>query len=148
MSNQNQLVNLENILRQDLINKGVISVILIDMAGNIVANLDDASRQADIYSLSCLAAGSYGVVKTMANLIGEGDFCLLFHKGKNVSIHFKTITSEYLLINIFNKELSLGFLRLKVTEAVKKIRQIPHLFIAEESHDILVGPPSKRLAVL
>jgi hypothetical protein len=57
----------------------------------------------------------------MANIIGEDDFSLLFHKGKDLNIHFKTLSNEFLLISIFANVLSLGFLRLIVAEAAEKI---------------------------
>lgn len=127
MLNQKQLNQLNNILRQNLIDIGVSCALLIDMAGNIVASLDDGKTRPDTYSLACLAAGNFGAVKAMADIIGEGDFSLLFNKGMNVNIHYKVIASEYLLINIFNKDLSLGFLRLKVTEVVKKMKDVLHI---------------------
>jgi len=40
----------------------------------------------------------------------------LFHKGQNLNIHFKRILSEFILISIFDKSISLGFLRLKTDE--------------------------------
>lgn len=137
MLNQKQLRQLNNILRQNLIAKGVSCALLIDMAGNIVASLDDGKTRPDIYSLACLAAGNFGAVKAMADIIGEGDFSLLFNKGKNVNVHYKVIASEYLLINIFNKDLSLGFLRLKVTEVVKKMKNVLHIPFEEEIPNIV-----------
>jgi predicted regulator of Ras-like GTPase activity (Roadblock/LC7/MglB family) len=104
-----------------MIDKGVGCVLLIDMAGNIIANLDDGKKEPDIYSLAALAAGNYGAVEAMANIIGEDDFSLLFHKGKDLNIHFKTLSNEFLLISIFANVLSLGFLRLIVAEAAEKI---------------------------
>ncbi len=124
MFSQKQLDRIENVLEAWLIDKGVGCVLLIDMAGNIIANLEDGKKKSDIYSLAALAAGNYGAVKAMANIIGEDDFSLLFHKGKDVNIHFKTISNEFLLISIFANILSLGFLRLIIAEAVEKIRLI------------------------
>ena len=132
MLSQKQLYNLKNVLRQNLIHKGVSCTLLIDMAGNILASLDDGRINSDDHSLACLAAGNFGAVKAMANIIGEGDFSHLFNKGKNLNIHYKTIASEYLLINIFDKDISLGFLRLKVTEVVEKIKNILPIPFEEE----------------
>jgi predicted regulator of Ras-like GTPase activity (Roadblock/LC7/MglB family) len=137
MLNQRQLDRLNYILRQNLIDKGVSCSLLIDMAGNIVASLDDGRTHPDTYSLACLAAGNFGAVKAMANIIGEGDFSLLFNKGKNVNIHYKIIASEYLLINIFDKDLSLGFLRLRVTDAVKKMKVVLRIPFDEEIRSIV-----------
>jgi len=121
---QKQLDNIEDLLQKDLIDIGVRCVFLIDMAGNIIANRDNGKVKHDVYSLAALAAGNFGAVSAMAKIIGEGEFSLLFHKGKKENIHFNKIMTEFLLITIFSNEISLGFLRLKVTETVEKIKQI------------------------
>ena len=115
---------MEEVLQQDLVEVGVRCVFLIDMAGNIIANQDNGESQHDVYSLAALAAGNFGAVSAMAKIIGEGEFSLLFHKGKKENIHFNKITDEFLMITIFSNDISLGFLRLKVNEAVERIKTI------------------------
>ena len=119
-----QFESIETILSEELIELGVRCVLLIDLAGNIIVNLDDGDLEHDIYSLAALAAGNFGAVSAMAKIVGEEDFSLLFHKGESESIHFSKIDDELLLVTIFGKDVSLGFLRLKVTEATKKIKEI------------------------
>jgi predicted regulator of Ras-like GTPase activity (Roadblock/LC7/MglB family) len=119
-----QFESIEEILSEELIELGVRCVLLIDLAGNIIVNLDDGDLEHDIYSLAALAAGNFGAVSAMAKIVGEEDFSLLFHKGESESIHFSKIDDELLLVTIFGKDVSLGFLRLKVTEATKKIKEI------------------------
>jgi len=119
-----QFESIEGILSEELIELGVRCVLLIDLAGNIIVNLDDGDLEHDIYSLAALAAGNFGAVSAMAKIVGEEDFSLLFHKGESESIHFSKIDDELLLVTIFRKDVSLGFLRLKVTEATKKIKEI------------------------
>ena len=121
---QKQLDRIEDILKADLIDNGVRCVFLIDMAGNIVTNLDNGEKQHDIYSLAALAAGNFGAVSAMAKIIGENEFSLLFHEGKKENIHFNKISSEFLLITIFGNDISLGFLRLKVSESVDQLKGI------------------------
>jgi predicted regulator of Ras-like GTPase activity (Roadblock/LC7/MglB family) len=116
-----QLDNIENVLQKDLIDVGASCVFLIDMAGNIIANRDNGANQHDVYSLAALAAGNFGAVSAMAKIIGEGEFSLLFHKGKKENIHFSKILSDFLMITIFSNDISLGFLRLKVNDVVDKI---------------------------
>ena len=116
-----QISKIEAVLAEDLLDVGVHSVTLIDMAGNIISTMDDGENKRDLYSLAALAAGNFGAVSTMAGLIGEEEFSLLFHKGKKENIHFSKVTDEFLLITIFGKEVSLGFLRLKVAEATEKL---------------------------
>lgn len=119
-----QFDQIEGILEDELIELGVQCVLLIDLAGNIIVNLDDGQVDHDIYSLAALAAGNFGAVSAMAKIVGEEDFSLLFHKGEKESIHFSKVVDDLLLVTIFGKDVSLGFLRLKVTEAINKIRNL------------------------
>jgi predicted regulator of Ras-like GTPase activity (Roadblock/LC7/MglB family) len=121
---QKQFDAIEDILKKELIDVGVQCVFLIDMAGNIIADLHEGEMIHDIYSLAALAAGNFGAVSAMAKIIGEDEFSLLFHKGKKENIHFSKVSQDFLLITIFGNLISLGFLRLKVTEVIDKIKHI------------------------
>lgn len=141
--NPYQIDKIDNILRSDLIDSGVSCSILIDSAGNIITSLEDGCRQIDKDSIACLAAGNYGAVKAMANLMGAEDFALLFHMGKKMSIHLKNLSSEFLLINIFNRDLSLGLLRLKVLEVLLKMEKIlplSNLNITNKAANMHISP--------
>ena len=118
---QKQLDGIDQVLQEELMELGIKSVILIDMAGNVIANLDNGNVDHDIYSLAALAAGNFGAVAAMAKIDGEQEFSLLFHKGKKENIHFSKVLTEFLLITLFGNDVSLGFLRLKIDEAVGKI---------------------------
>ncbi len=121
---QEELDAMNAILKDTLFEDGVHCVCLIDMAGNIVVSLEREENTRDIHALAALSAGNFGAVNSMAKIIGEQEFSLLFHKGDNVSIHFSKVLEDFLLITIFGQEISLGFLRLKVAEATDKIREI------------------------
>ena len=121
---QEQLEEIETVLEQDLVKSGVHSVLLIDLAGNIIAKADNGHCDHDVYSLAALASANFAAVDTMAKIVGEEEFSLLFHKGENENIHFSKVHDEFLLITIFGKEVSLGLLRLKVAEAIEKIKKV------------------------
>ena len=119
-----ELTGIEEVLGKNLIELGVHCVVLIDMAGNIIAELDNGEMKPDVYSLAALAAGNFGAVSAMAKIVGEDEFSLLFHKGNKECLHFSKIMTDLLLITIFGHDLSLGFLRLKVAETTKMIEKI------------------------
>jgi predicted regulator of Ras-like GTPase activity (Roadblock/LC7/MglB family) len=121
---EKQFELIERILDETLINLGVHIVVLIDLAGNIIVNLDDGKTKHDVYSLAALAAGNYGAVSAMAEIVGEKEFSLLFHKGEKESIHFSRVGENLLLVIVFGEDISLGFLRLKVTETTIKIQDL------------------------
>ena len=119
-----QLEAIESGLQEELIDSGVHSVMVIDMAGNIISQLDNGNCDHDLYSLAALASANFAAVDTMAKIVGEEEFSLLFHKGESENIHFSKVNAEFLLITIFGKDVTLGILRLKVAEAIQKINAI------------------------
>jgi predicted regulator of Ras-like GTPase activity (Roadblock/LC7/MglB family) len=121
---QEQLEKIDEVLGDQLINIGVDCVIIIDMAGNIITAKDNGTSKYDVYSFAALAAGNFATVDAMAKLVGEQEFSLLFHKGTDCNIHFSKIDEELLLITMFGKHISLGFLRLNVVQAIEQIRKI------------------------
>lgn len=121
---QEQLEKMDMILTDKLIKLGVDCVIVIDMAGNIITAKDNGESKYDVYSFAALAAGNFATVDAMAKLVGEEEFSLLFHKGQESSIHFSKIDDELLLIAMFGQDISLGFLRLNVVDAIEKIKKL------------------------
>jgi len=121
---QEQLDKTEDILEKNLIENGVKSAIVLDMAGHIIASCKSKDCTHDIYSLAALAAGNFGAVSAMAQIVGEEEFSLLFHKGADENLHFSKISEELLLITTFGNEVSLGFLRMKISESLNVIRSI------------------------
>ncbi len=119
---QDQLEKTEAILETDLAASGVTVALLVDMAGHIIAKSCGKERRNGVYSLAALAAGNFGAVNAMAKIVGEDEFSLLFHKGREENLHFSKVSDELLLIAIFGNGVSLGFLRLKIAEAIEKIR--------------------------
>lgn len=120
-----QLESIEATLRDNLIAIGAQTSILIDTAGNIIANVNGSGRDtADVYSLAALAAANFGAMNTMAKIVGEQEFSLLFHKGKKENIHLTKVNEDCLLINIFDNQVSLGFLRLKVTKVIEDLNTV------------------------
>lgn len=121
---QEQLDKIEHVLQKDLVEIGVNSVLLIDLAGNIIAHRDNGHCDHDIYSLAALASANFAAVDTMAKIVGEQEFSLLFHKGESENIHFSKVQQDFLLVTIFGKKVTLGLLRLKVAEVIDKINGI------------------------
>jgi hypothetical protein len=103
-----------DLLSYDLIDNGVWSALLTDLAGNVLVDAQGNGHQFDKQSLASLAAGNFIAVSTLLNCFEDTELTLLFHKGKNLSIHFKKILDDFLVISIFDKNISLGFLRLKI----------------------------------
>jgi predicted regulator of Ras-like GTPase activity (Roadblock/LC7/MglB family) len=109
-----QLDFLYETLDYQLIQNGITSVVLIDLAGNILTDLSDQEHDFDLYSLASLTAGNFGVVTALLVQIGEPELTLLFNQGQMLNIYFRKLWADYILIAVFDKSISLGFLRLKM----------------------------------
>lgn len=124
MFNQKQLKAIDKVIQDNLITAGLDNVIFIDMAGNTIAHHDNGKSQLDAIGFAALAAGNFAAVEAMAQMAGESEFSLLFHRGEKSSIHLSKVNDQTLLISMFNKEISLGLVRLKVGEAIDSINEI------------------------
>lgn len=124
ITSEKQLQEIEQALSSGLIDNGVSCALVIDTAGNTVAERSDGRNRYDTYAFAALAAGNFATVDSMAKLVGEQEFAQLFHKGENVSIFFSRINEDLLLISIFGSEVTLGFLRLKIAELRQQINAI------------------------
>ena len=111
-------------LENNLISAGIHSVLIVDSAGNIIASCGKHMQSIDSISLAALTAANCAATSQIARIIGEEDFGLIFHKGKKDSIHFAKIGQDYILISIFNDNVSLGVVRLKVTEVSQHLHEL------------------------
>ncbi len=139
---QQQLIDIESALQQELIANGVLCALLVDTAGNTVAEQNDGKSQYDTYAFAALAAGNYATVDSMAKLVGETDFAQLYHKGEKVSIHFSKMSEELLAHYDIRQRSCSWLLRLQVGELREKLRKIcdspPTRFM---SNSVIVAVP-------
>lgn len=120
---KNQLDRIEKILQQDFIDPGVQCAFLVDLSGNNISHRMVSNFDGLINLLPAVVASNFAAVSAMARIIGDKDFGLIFHKGEHKSIHFRKVMSDLLIVSIFGNDFSLGLLRLKMNEAIKKIRK-------------------------
>jgi len=109
-----QLDFLSETLNRELIQNGITTVVLIDLAGNILTDLSSGEHDFDLYSLASLTAGNFGAVTALLNHIEEPELTLMFNQGKMLNIYFRKILTDYILIVVFDKSISLGYVRLKI----------------------------------
>ena len=67
-------------------------VLLIHRSGQLISHLGDIpggeTPEIDILALSALTAANFGATAEIARLLGEQEFTLLFHKGRNENVLF------------------------------------------------------------
>jgi predicted regulator of Ras-like GTPase activity (Roadblock/LC7/MglB family) len=113
-----QLDKIYDTLKSTLIDIGVETAMLLDTAGNVITTVDDGVDRHDIYSLAALAAANFSAMRSMVKIAGEEEFSLLFHKGQKENIYLSSVSDDFLLFVIFNNDMTLGLLRLKVAKVI------------------------------
>lgn len=114
--------DLRGILARIQVESRAKSVLLIDANGQLVVEWGD-TEGLDLTSFCTLAASNLAATASMARLVGEQDFTLLFHQGVKDSIHISLI-GQVILAVIFGHEASLGMVRLRVRKAAGEIEAV------------------------
>jgi predicted regulator of Ras-like GTPase activity (Roadblock/LC7/MglB family) len=117
------LDKIRDCLESMLKNASAESVLCVDRSGRLIWGCGNRSEE-ELVPLAALTAANFGATEAIANIIGEKDFTLLFHKGKEENIHFSAIGKDFILITIFNNKTSLGLIRLEVERATQELLQV------------------------
>ncbi len=120
---RNEIGKLEEIISEELLDSGAELVVIADVSGNMILRCGSLEMN-DIFSLAALSAANFAATAEIAKLIGEEDFTLMFHKGGKRNIHFSRLGKDYLIITLFNDNVSLGLIRLKLVGAIQQMSAV------------------------
>lgn len=124
MFSKSQLDAIDDILDTRLMGAGIECVILMNQAGNTIAERNSGNCDINVTAFAALAAGNFAAVDAMAKMVGESEFALLFHKGEKVNVYFSKVNQNIFLITMFNAQITLGLIRLKVDEVIGQLSRI------------------------
>lgn len=99
------------------------AVVLLDTNGQLLAKAGDTA-DLDITAFASLAASNIAATASMAQLVGEDDFTILFHQGVKDSIHISLVGQRVILAVIFGLEASLGMVRLRTRRAAAELEAV------------------------
>ncbi len=103
-------------------------VLLIHRSGQLISHIGDMpggeTPPIDILSLSALTAANFGATAEIARLLGEREFTLLFHKGKNENVYFSAIGEHVIMVTLFDDRTSLGLIRLQMHKITDELSNI------------------------
>lgn len=117
------------------------SVLLIDRSGQLIAQYGN-TMDMDILSLSALTAANFGATAEIAKILGEEEFTLLFHKGKNENVYFTAIGEHVIMVTLFDDKTSLGLIRLRINQIVNELSSVL-VSIFEEKKEIPISEPQR-----
>ena len=108
------------------------AVLLIDSEGHLVTKKGITSS-FDSDSLAALVAGSFASTRELARILGETEFSVIFHQGKNENIQISMVAERALLVIIFDDRTTVGMVRIYCQELSQQLGGL--LVAAAEKHE-------------
>lgn len=85
-------------------------VLLIDVDGHLVTK-QGFTKNLNTDSIAALVAGAFASTKELAKQLGEPEFSVMFHQGKNENMHISSIQGRALIVIIFDDRTTIGMIR-------------------------------------
>ncbi len=98
-------------------------IFLVDKNGQQIAASGEL-ESIDTTALASLAAGNVAATDSLARLIGEKEFSILFHEGERDNLHISVVGGRVILVVIFDERSSLGLVRLRVKKGSNELATI------------------------
>ena len=98
-------------------------VLLIDKEGHLVCK-KGFTKSFNTDTIAALVAGSFAATREVAKQLGETEFSVLFHQGKNENIHIGLVAERALVVVIFDDRTTLGMVRLYAEELTEKLGEL------------------------
>jgi len=99
------LAKMQKELRADL-------VLLISRSGEPIV-ISGPAKNIDCTSLSSLAAANLAATDGLANIVGEREFSVLIHQGRQRSLYISDLLKRFSLVLVFDATASSGLVRYK-----------------------------------
>jgi predicted regulator of Ras-like GTPase activity (Roadblock/LC7/MglB family) len=113
---QSILIKMQRELKSEL-------VLLINRSGQpIVAS--GATENFDCTALSSLAAASLAATDGLANIVGEREFSMMVHQGRQRSLFISDLMKKFSLVLVFDATTSAGLVRYKCKHTILLLEDV------------------------
>ena len=117
---EQDITEIDKILSDFLERAQAKCALLVDKEGHMVTK-KGFTKSFNTDSIAALVAGSFAATKQMAQLLGEAEFSVIFHQGKNENIHIGLVAERALVVVIFDDRTTLGMVRLYADELTRRL---------------------------
>ena len=120
---KDELDQINSILKEFINRSDATCSLLIDKDGYMVTKAGSL-EDIDMQGVATLVAGSFATARTMARLLGESEFCILFHEGKSGNIQINLVGDRCFLVSAFDERTTVGMVRLYAKDAAEKLEKV------------------------
>jgi predicted regulator of Ras-like GTPase activity (Roadblock/LC7/MglB family) len=144
---ESEYVRLQAVLAQTQRDLRADLVMLIDRSGQQIA-YEGPADGLDLTALTSLSAANLAATDGLARLLGEPDFSVLYHQGRDRSIQISDVARRFSLVVVFDDNVSLGMVRLKVKRATACLEQILYEFMRKQEGSVTITKTTEGSASL
>jgi predicted regulator of Ras-like GTPase activity (Roadblock/LC7/MglB family) len=98
-------------------------VMLVSQSGQPIVILE-SEEKFDYTSLASLAAANLAATDSLASLVGEGEFSVVVHQGKNRSLFISDLLRKFSLVLVFSADTTLGLVRYKAKKTIILLEEV------------------------
>ena len=98
-------------------------VLLINHSGQAMAH-EGSAENIDMVALASLAAANVAATESLARLLGEHEFSIVFQQGRQRSLHISDLSKRFSLVLVLSGTVSLGLARWKVKLATVLLDEV------------------------
>jgi len=117
---EEDIAQIDGVLERFLSAAQAKCILMVDKDGHLVTQ-QGYTKTFDTTSLAALVAGAFASTREMAKILGEAEFSVLFHQGRNEHIHVSLVRDRALLGIGFDDRTTIGMVRLYAEELTSKI---------------------------
>jgi predicted regulator of Ras-like GTPase activity (Roadblock/LC7/MglB family) len=128
------LAKMQKDLRADL-------VLLITRSGQPVV-ISGEAKSVDCTALAALAAANLAATDGLANIVGEKEFSVLVHQGRQRSLYISDLVKQFSLVVVFDATSSMGLVRYRSKRATALLEEVIRDFQRgmEKSESVSTNP--------
>lgn len=116
-------------------------VLLISRSGQPIV-ISGSQERIDCISLSSLAAANLAATDGLANIVGEREFSVLVHQGRQRSLFISDLMKRFSLVLVFDASASSGLVRYKCKRTTQLLEDVIRDFQRRIENSVSVaGPP-------
>lgn len=95
---------------------------LVEKSGQMLASEGDV-KGLDTTAIASLVSSSFASSRAVAKLIGEPEFLAMFQQGDRTSIFLYALTTQDILVVIFNDQSKTGLVKVQTEQAAKALAE-------------------------
>lgn len=95
------------------------TILLVEKSGQHLASVGE--EYPHVMAIAALIVGAFSSARELSRLIGEPDFKTMFQQGKTSHVYISMLETQDMITVIFDERTTLGIIKLKTQQMIKKI---------------------------